>query len=101
MNVLPQGKSHILSHIKWLPLLQVQLYIGNLSPDWQEDLAFVNAMSEYGSLERAYVMRNSAGLSKVTRLPCFSFLQLQTLPKSLCPDLYPPKSDRILDMHNL
>jgi hypothetical protein len=46
-------------------ILQVQLYIGNLSPEWQEDEALVTAMSAYGDLERCYVMRNAAGLSKV------------------------------------
>lgn len=48
--------------------LQVQLYIGNLSAEWQEDTAFVEAMSKYGSLERAFVVRNAAGLSKVQYL---------------------------------
>lgn len=50
----------------------MQLYIGNLSPEWQEDIAFVEAMAQYGSLERAYVMRNAAGLSKVRKLPCYA-----------------------------
>ena len=43
----------------------MQLYIGNLSPEWQEDEAFIKAMESYGKLERAFVMRNAAGLSKV------------------------------------
>lgn len=51
--------------IKKLRFVQVQLYIGNLSPEWQEDTAFATAMSQYGALERAYVMRNAKGLSKV------------------------------------
>lgn len=46
--------------------MQVQLYIGNLAQEWQEDAAFIEAMSKYGTLERAFVMRNAAGLSKVT-----------------------------------
>ncbi len=45
--------------------VQVQLYIGNLSSEWQDDEAFVNAMSAYGELERCFVMRNADGLSKV------------------------------------
>lgn len=45
--------------------IQVQLYIGNLSREWQVDSAFVDAMEKYGRLERAFVMRNSAGMSKV------------------------------------
>lgn len=57
----------------WLDLhdhaspLQVQLYIGNLSPDWQEDDAFEKAMATYGPLERAFVVRNADGLSKVRK----------------------------------
>ena len=46
----------------------MQLYIGNLSPDWQQDAAFEKAMSTYGAIERVFIVRNARGLSKVSLL---------------------------------
>lgn len=46
-------------------LLQVQLYIGNLSPEWQQDEAFEKAMATYGPLERVFIVKNAEGHSKV------------------------------------
>ena len=45
---------------------QVQLFIGNLTPEWTSDSEFYNGMEQYGSVERAFVMRNIEGASKVS-----------------------------------
>lgn len=44
---------------------QVQLFIGNLTPEWTDDSEFYSGMEQYGSVERAFVMRNIEGASKV------------------------------------
>lgn len=44
---------------------QVQLFIGNLTPEWTNDSEFYSGMEQYGSVERAFVMRNIEGASKV------------------------------------
>ncbi|KAK9811589.1 hypothetical protein WJX72_006627 [[Myrmecia] bisecta] len=43
---------------------QVQLYVGNVKADWQDDEAFQKGMEEYGQVQRAFIMRNKAGESK-------------------------------------
>ncbi|KAK9840362.1 hypothetical protein WJX74_008327 [Apatococcus lobatus] len=43
---------------------QVQLFIGNLTPEWTNDSEFYSGMEQYGSVERAFVMRNIEGASK-------------------------------------
>ena len=45
---------------------QVQLFIGNLTPEWTNDSEFYSGMEQYGSVERAFVMRNIEGASKVS-----------------------------------
>ena len=45
--------------------MQVQLFVGNLSPKWSEGDNFRVQMEKYGRVERAFVVHNAAGHSKV------------------------------------
>lgn len=65
LRAAPPAWPHLTQALTIQEMLQVQLYIGNLSSEWQEDLPFVTAMSAYGTLERCFVMRNAQGESKV------------------------------------
>lgn len=44
---------------------QVQLYVGNLTKEWQDDAVFWTEMETYGPVERCFNLRNAAGESKV------------------------------------
>ncbi len=46
-------------------LLQVMLFVGNLTEEWEDDATFKEQMSKYGTLVRCFVVRNWEGHSKV------------------------------------
>ena len=52
---------------------QVQLFIGNLTPEWTDDSEFYSGMEQYGSVERAFVVRNVEGESKVLSCSFWQF----------------------------
>ena len=56
-------------HACWLCETQVELFIGNLSEQWEDDTAFHAAMQEYGTVERMAVIRNPEGVSKARPPP--------------------------------
>ncbi len=57
-------------------LLQVTLFIGNLSKDWTDKARLRSDMGAHGRIERAAVMRNAQGVSKVGMLAMNSMLPL-------------------------
>lgn len=44
---------------------QVQLFIGNITEEWSDDVSLRNKMEEYGPVERCLVMHNHKGQNKV------------------------------------
>lgn len=78
----------------------VQLYVGNVSAEFADADSMRSAMEEYGPVERAFIMLNPLGLSKVwiplrfdsNEFSCGSFVNLSYLfrvtsncqPPSLC-----------------
>ena len=44
---------------------QVQLFIGNITEEWSNDVSLRNKMEEYGPVERCLVMHNHKGQNKV------------------------------------
>ena len=53
---------------------QVQLFIGNITEEWSDDVSLRNKMEEYGPVERCLVMHSHKGQNKVhqTALHCQS-----------------------------
>lgn len=51
--------------------LQVQLFVGNLTEELEDDNTFVKEMEAYGETVRCFVMRNPAGESKVSSPACY------------------------------
>ena len=51
---------------------QVQLFIGNITEEWSDDVSLRNKMEEYGPVERCLVMHSHKGQNKVqqTALHC-------------------------------
>ncbi len=52
---------------------QVQLFVGNLTPEWSDDSVLRKHMEAYGPLERCFVLRNGNLESKVSfsMTPCW------------------------------
>lgn len=58
---------------------QVTLFIGNLSKEWTDEARLRSDMGAHGRIERAAVMRNAQGVSKVVMLAMKSMLPLSVL----------------------
>eukprot|EP00884_Botryococcus_braunii_P009470 jgi/Botrbrau1/18524/Bobra.0652s0001.1 len=61
---------------------QVQLFVGNLMDDWEDDGVFLKEMEAHGELVRCFVMRNSAGESKGYGFVEYAFPSAATKAKS-------------------
>lgn len=48
---------------------QVQLFIGNITEEWSDDVSLRNKMEEYGPVERCLVVHNHKGQTKVLSQP--------------------------------
>ena len=46
-------------------LAQVEMFVANLRPEWEELSAFKSAMEAEGDVIRCFIMRNARGASKV------------------------------------
>ena len=46
-------------------MLQVTLFIGNLTQDWQEDETLHTELSKHGRLERLFIAKTANGSHKV------------------------------------
>jgi len=53
---------------------QVQLFIGNITEEWSDDVSLRNKMEEYGPVERCLVVHNHKGQNKVKQAYCFRCL---------------------------
>ena len=59
------AQAKYLSH--WI--LQVTLFIGNLTQDWQDDGTLHTELSKHGRLERLFIAKTANGSHKVRLLP--------------------------------
>ena len=53
----------------WHWLLQVTLFIGNLTQEWQVDETLHTELSKHGRLERLFIAKTANGSHKVCCLP--------------------------------
>lgn len=66
--------------------MQVTLFIGNLTQEWQDEQTLQTELSKHGHLERLFIAKTADGSHKVTHLLCplsaprASCLQPVTLP---------------------
>lgn len=50
-------------------MLQVTLFIGNLTQEWQDDGTLHTELSKHGRLERLFIAKTANGSHKVCLLP--------------------------------
>lgn len=88
---------------------QVQLFIGNITEEWSDDVSLREKMEEYGPVERCLVVHNHKGQTKVLSQPathyrcgfCLIVLLLSLAILSYAPGRMSEVGDSCRDMHLL
>ena len=62
-------RSFAQAKVLWEQMLQVTLFIGNLTQEWQDDGTLHTELSKHGRLERLFIAKTANGSHKVRLLP--------------------------------